>query len=110
MGSRVFAVVRSAEVICQRGDLVDAAGLACMRYDDAATCRACCTRSWWGRPHGDEFRNRWDLLLGALVAAEAVFVAAAAEAERLAGLGVPRRRLDATHDARAIAARVLALA
>ncbi|MBL8728503.1 MAG: hypothetical protein JNM25_08740 [Planctomycetes bacterium] len=107
MGSRVFAVVRSAEVVCQRGDLVDRTGLACTRHDDAATCRVCCTRAWWGQPHADEFRNRWDLLLGGLLSAEAVFVEAAEVVERLAALGVARRRLTATHDARSIAGRVL---
>lgn len=107
MGSRVFAVVRGAEVVCHRGDLVDAAGRACSRFDDAATCRACCARSWWRRPPADEFVNRWDLLLGGLLAAAAVFVDEAAAVERLAATGVAPRRLAVTHAAHAIAQRVL---
>jgi hypothetical protein len=109
MGSRVFAVVRTAEVVCQRGDLIDAAGGACGRIDDALTCQACCARSRRQRPHLDDFRNRWDLLLGGLFAATAVFVPEADDGQHLLGLGVARRQLAASHCPRTIAARVLAV-
>lgn len=107
MGSRVFAVVRGAEIVCHRGDLIDAGGRACNRFDDAATCRACCTLSFWRRPHADEFVNRWDLLLGGLLAAAFVFVDEAEATERLALLGVAHRRLAVTHAAPAIAQRLV---
>lgn len=108
MGSRVFAVVRTAEVVCHRGDLVDASGIACERIDEAAACQACCATSRLRRPGIDEFRNRWDLLLGGLFAAAAVFVPETDAAERLLALGVARRQVTATHGPQAIAARVLA--
>jgi hypothetical protein len=107
MGSLAFAVVRSAEIVCQRGDLVDASGAPCGCFDDAARCRRCCTSVWRRRPRADDFRNRWDLLLAGLAVAEAVFADDEAGAERLVGLGVGRRRIVASHCPRRIVPRVL---
>lgn len=107
MGSRVYAFARGAEVVCHRGDLVDAGGNACTRHDDAVTCRLCCARSWWARPHAHEFENRWDLLVGGLLVAEAVFVDEPAQVEMLAALGVSHRRLFAGLGAAAIAQRIV---
>lgn len=107
MGSRVFAVVRSAEIVCQRGDLVHADGLACTRHDDAERCRSCCRRSWWRSPQPDEFQNRWDLLFGGLLVATAVFVRDAPEAEQLVAHGLAPRQLFAEHGTDAIVRRVL---
>jgi hypothetical protein len=109
MGSDVVAVVRTAELVCHRGDLVDATGNACQRHDDAATCRTCCTRSWWHQPRGLDFENRWDLLLGGLLAAEAVFVRDPAERDLLLGTGIGRGEIVVDHGAPAIARRVLEL-
>ncbi|MBX3465174.1 MAG: hypothetical protein KF830_18560 [Planctomycetes bacterium] len=108
MGCAAFAVVRSAEIVCQRGDLVDAIGEPCTKFDDAARCRACCRRSAWRQPRADDLRNRWDLLLAGLLVAEAVFVADAADAERLASLGLARPHVVVCHRPHEVAGRLLA--
>ena len=106
MGSPAFAVVRSAEVVCQRGDLVHASGAACERFDDAERCRACCARGVVFGPRADDLRNRRDLLLAGLAVAEAVFVEDDVGCARLVSYGLTARRLHATHDVTAIAARL----
>ena len=108
MGSAPIAVLRAAEVVCQRGDLVDAAGLACTQFDDADRCQRCCRASLWSQPHRTELLSRSDLLVAGLLAAEAVFVASPADVELLVASGVPQRTIAADRTLQAIAARVLA--
>ena len=107
MGSAAVAVLRSEELLCQRGDLVHSSGRRCETFDDAARCRQCCAPSNWRRPGTSAFLGRWDLLFGGLSCAAAVFVPDEADCERLATAGVPRRLLAAPADAAAIAARLL---
>lgn len=106
MGSRAFAVVRSDEVVCQRGDLVHATGTPCERFDDAERCRACCARGVLFGPRADDLRNRRDLLLAGLVVADAVFVEDEAGRARLTACGLAARHLHASHDVATIAARL----
>lgn len=106
MGSVAHAIVRATEVVCHRGTLVDADNRPCTIADDAERCRSCCSRSWLQRARAFDFVDRLDLLVGSLVLAAGVFVASAAEAERLAGVGVPRTSLVTTHDVQEIAARI----
>jgi hypothetical protein len=107
LGCEPFAVVRAAEVVCHRGDLVTGAGEACARFLDPERCRACCGGSWWSRPRTDDFRNRSDLLVGSLLVATAVFVRTPAEFEPLIAFGALPRSLVLA-DTEAIAARLLA--
>lgn len=110
MGSLPFAVVRSPEVVCQRGDLVHASGAACGEFLDPERCRRCCTVSWWSRPRGGDFRSRTDLLAASLLAAAAVFVPSPDDEAPVVAFGVAGRSLQVTGDAAAIGARVLAAA
>ena len=107
MGSTPFAVVRSSEIVCHRGDLIHATGLACATFDDASRCCECCAKSKWRRPRPADLHNRWDLLIAGLYSSAAVFVAEEVDCERLAASGVPRRTLCVTQDPRVIGARVL---
>jgi hypothetical protein len=106
LGSRSFAVVRSEEVVCHRGDLVDSAGRACATFDDADRCLECCAVSRWRHPRAGDFSNRWDLLIAGLASAAAVFVRGEADVERLVRVGVPRRILSDAREASEIIARV----
>jgi hypothetical protein len=109
MGSAPFAVARASEVVCQRGDLIDARAQPCSIFEDADRCRACCAASWLRRPRSDEFRNRLDLLVVGLQVCSAVFVETEPEAAMLERIGLPRRVLHAAPlDASSIAARILA--
>ncbi|HEX6811755.1 MAG TPA: hypothetical protein VF384_09045 [Planctomycetota bacterium] len=107
LGSAPIAVVRAAEVVCQRGDLVHASGVACTQFDDPDRCQRCCRASVWSQPHRVELLNRADLLAAGLLAAEAVFVASPAEAEVLVKSGVPQRVITVDGSPQAAAARVL---
>lgn len=108
MGSAPIAVLRGSEVVCQRGNLIHASGVACTKFDDAERCRLCCRASRWGHPHRTELLNRWDLLAAGLLAAEAVFVATQDDAGLLAASGVAQRTIVADWAPQVIAARVLA--
>ena len=108
MGSAPIAVLRAAEVVCQRGDLIHATGVACSKFDDAERCRLCCRASWWGHPHRTELLNRSDLLAAGLLAAETVFVPTQDDAGLLVASGVPQRTIVADWEPQAIAGRVLA--
>ena len=105
MGSAAFAVVRAAEVVCHRGDLVDRTGAACDHFLDAGRCRDCCAGSWWRRPPRTAFADRGDLVAGSLLAARAVFVADPAELPPLVEFGLLPRSLCVANTA-AIAERV----
>lgn len=94
MGSPAFAVVRAAEVLCARGDLVDAAGAACTTTDEPARCRRCVGSGPWRRPALAELQNRREQLVAGLQACRAVFVSAVGEATSLELAGVPRRVLQ----------------
>ncbi len=108
MGSRPFAVVRSPEVVCHRGDLVHASGARCDEFLDAARCRRCCTVSWWSRARAGAFRSRTDLLAASLLAAAAVFVPTPEDMAPLVAFGVAERSLQVSVDPAVIGARVLA--
>lgn len=107
MGSTPFAVAHSSEIVCHRGDLVHATGLACGTFDDAGRCSECCAKSKWRRPRRADLHNRWDLLIAGLYSSAAVFVGEEVDCDRLAASGVPRRTLCVTRDPRVIGARVL---
>jgi hypothetical protein len=110
LGTAPFAVVRAAEVVCQRGDLVHGSGAACAEFLDPERCRRCCAPAWWRRPRALDFQNRLDLLVGGLGAA-GVFVVDPRDVDLLERAGVPRRAIEvaaASDPAAAIAARVLA--
>ena len=108
MGSGAYAVVRAAEVVCHRGDLVARDGAPCSTFNDPARCRRCCAGGFWRTPRADAFRNRGDLLAGSLLAAEAVFVTDPADVATLTAFGVPPASLVPMPDLAAIAARLLA--
>lgn len=108
MGSVPFAVVRAAEVVCHRGDLIEADGSACREPLQPDRCRRCCSGSWWQQPRSDELQNRADLLAGSLLAADAVFVAEPADADLLRRFGANERSLVLAADAEQVAARILA--
>lgn len=108
LGSPVFAVVRAAEVVCHRGDLIDAAGAPCTSFLDAERCRRCCATAPWPAPRVVDLHNRADLLAASLAAATVVFVRDAADAPLLTAFGVPARTVAVAVDADAIAERVLA--
>lgn len=108
MGSRALAVVRGAEVVCHRGDLVDRDGRACQRFDEAERCRRCCATSWWQTPSANDFLARGDLLAGSLLACESVFVADAADAATLVAFGLPSKAIVIGDAPAAIAAQVVA--
>jgi hypothetical protein len=107
MGSAPIAVLRAAELVCHRGDLIHASGVACTKSDDPERCRVCCRASRWGHPHRTELLNRSDLLVAGLLAAEAVFVETQADASLIAASGVPQRAIVADWAPLAIAARIL---
>ncbi|MCA8976972.1 MAG: hypothetical protein KDC98_19770 [Planctomycetes bacterium] len=99
LGSDAVAVVRSAEVVCQRGDLVDGEGEACTDFADAERCAACCCHGK-RRPRSDELRNRLDLFVAGLQACSTVWLGDDDQAERLEQVGVPRRVLrQCSHEA-----------
>jgi hypothetical protein len=108
MGSPAFAVVRAAEVVCRRGDLVDATGAPCERFLDASRCARCCSRSPLQRARAAALLARSDLLAASLLACTAVLVPRASDVESLVAFGVPRRALVVGAAAEAVAARVLA--
>jgi hypothetical protein len=108
LGSRTFAVVRGAEVVCARGDLLHRDGTVCAITDDAERCRRCCAAGLWRRPAADDFRNRSDLLVASLQAATAVFVADAADAVRLRQFGLHAATLVEGLTEAAIVQRLLA--
>lgn len=107
LGAEPFAVVRAAEVVCHRGDLVDRDGLACDDFLDAERCRHCCRASRLRRPRVDELQNRGDLLAASLLVSSAVFVPATDDVRRLEQFGVPPRSLVVAAEPAAIAARLL---
>ncbi|MCA8966034.1 MAG: hypothetical protein H6838_13545 [Planctomycetes bacterium] len=92
MGSRALAVVRAAEVLCHRGDLVDHRGESCTAIDDAERCRRCCSKGLRRAGHAD-LATRLDLLVCCLQVSAAVFVETATEVSQLEQVGVPRRLL-----------------
>lgn len=92
MGTEAIAVVRTAEVVCQRGDLVDRDGAACGDFGDPERCARCC-RSTWRAPHADTFSSRTDLVVVGLQSCRSVWLDAADDAGRLEQVGVPRRTL-----------------
>lgn len=107
MGLAAFAVVRSAEIACQRGDLRTAEGRPCERFDDAPTCAECCGRGRLRRPRADDFRTRWDLLLAGLAACETVFVEDDADRARLTHFGVRELCIVVGHDVAIVAKHLL---
>lgn len=107
LGSPVFAVVRAAEVVCHRGDLIDATGASCTSFLDPERCRRCCASTRWSTPRVADLQGRTDLLAASLGVATAVFVRDAADAPVLTAFGVPVRAIAVTADVDAIAARVL---
>lgn len=106
LGARAFAVLRSAEVVCHRGDLVDRSEDDCRDCRSAERCRWCCS-GWWRRPAADDFRNRADLLAASLQACACIWVPAAADVAPLGDFGLTARVCEVGHDAAAIVARVL---
>ncbi len=92
MGSRAMAVVRAAEVVCHRGDLVDERGESCTTLDDAARCRRCCSAGL-RRAGLADMATRLDLLVCCLQVSSAVLVESGSQAALLEQVGVPRRLL-----------------
>jgi hypothetical protein len=105
LGAPCFAVVRAAEVVCHRGDLVDRLGAPCREFADPVRCRRCCA-SMLRRPHPSAFQGRSDLLAASLLACRAVFVADDADTATLVAFGVPAAAVVVTAEAAAIAARL----
>ncbi len=106
LGARAFAVLRSAEVVCHRGDLVECTGDPCRDCRSPERCRWCCS-GWWNRPAADDFRNRSDLLAASLQACACIWVPAAADVAPLGDFGLTARVCEVGHDAAAIVARLL---
>lgn len=111
MGVPPFAIVRADEVVCQRGDLIDATGNTCANFEDPVRCGRCCTASWLRRAAASEVQNRLELLIASLQVARGVIVREEREAKMLEQAGVPRRNLliaSPADAARVLAARLLA--
>ncbi len=108
LGSVVFAVAQSAEVVCHRGDLLDRSGADCREFSSPERCRRCCAASWWRRPSALAFLDRADSSAASLLAAEAVFVPTPTDGERLLQFGLTARQLVVAADAASIAARLTA--
>ena len=103
LGAPVAAVVRGAEVVCHRGDLVDREAHACAEFLDAARCRRCCA-GWWRAPRVSDLQNRSDLLAASLAACRAVFVPVERDVAMLTAFGVAARSLVVAASAAAVAA------
>ncbi|MFK7739693.1 MAG: hypothetical protein AB8H80_05165 [Planctomycetota bacterium] len=76
MGSPTFAIVKTAELTCARGDRVDRSGASCSDWQDPERCRWCCTPAgFWRRgPSASDVRNRADLIFASLQACAGIFV------------------------------------
>ncbi len=105
LGSPAFAVVRAAEVLCLRGDLVHASGERCASFLEPERCRRCIA-SRWRRANAGAVRARNDLIAASLLASTAVFVADEADVDPLLAFGVPRRSLEVAPDLDVVAARI----
>lgn len=106
MGVPPYAIVRAEEIVCQRGNLIDAGGAACVQFEDPARCGRCCSFSWLRRATASEVQNRLELLIASLQVSRGVIVRDAQEALMLEKAGVPRRNLQVV--ARGDEVRVLA--
>lgn len=106
LGSRTFACVRGAELVCHRGDLLDRDKRICSDWSDADRCRWCCSTSWWSKPRANDLRNRVDLFLAALITCEAIAVPEEQDVERVTGLGVAAERVQLGSSAEALVAHV----
>lgn len=116
LGVATVVSLRSAPVLCHRGDLVHADGSTCGEWLDAARCAACCQRSspgglsrfgatlagiltalrWPLHPYPSllAFENRRELLLGGLQVVDRVCVEDEAEADRVRSLGIRAGHLE----------------
>jgi hypothetical protein len=110
LGSPAFAVVRAAEVVCHRGDLIDRDGKACSEHEDPLRCRWCCCTSFWRRAPVVDFANRADLLFAGLAAAERIFVPDEGDAAVLVAAGLPRAVVALGHEPSTVLQNVLATA
>ncbi|MCA8949240.1 MAG: hypothetical protein KDE27_07045 [Planctomycetes bacterium] len=93
LGPTCVGVVRAAEVVCQRGDLVDRDGSVCTAIDDPERCTWCCSGPVFRRARPDGFRNRLDLVVAGLQAAATVWLPDGDDPALLERVGVPRRAL-----------------
>lgn len=101
LGSPTIACVRSAELVCHRGDLLDRDKRVCEVWDDAERCRWCVSGSWWSRPRAHDLRNRIDLMVASLHTCAAVAVPEERDVQRVCDLGVAAAKLrvgDAPED------------
>ncbi|MBK8976024.1 MAG: glycosyltransferase [Planctomycetes bacterium] len=101
-----------AELVCHRGTLIDGAGAACTRWDDAERCFDCCTTpgpgalsagaAFWARvtrsfgplsrvPRLVDFENRLDMVIHGLDVADVVVLATEADRAALDALALPMR-------------------
>lgn len=116
MGASTVISIRSAKVLCHRGDLIHGDGSLCGTWDDARRCAACCLTpsergiggfgSVVGRflgairwpvnpyPTAVDFLNRTELLLGGLQVADSVVVRSAAEKEQITSVGLRTELID----------------
>jgi hypothetical protein len=92
LGFVSVGVVRAAEVLCHRGDLVDRDGAACVDFLDPERCARCC-RSGPRRASAIELEGRLDLAIAGLQNCEVVWLAAEDGLDGLVAAGVPRRLL-----------------
>jgi hypothetical protein len=110
MGVPPFAIVRAEEIVCQRGNLVDAGGSACVRFEEPGHCGRCCSASWLRRALASEVQNRLELVVASLQVARGVIVRSESDATMLEQVGVPRRSLWVVppgHEVRELSERLL---
>lgn len=114
LGAPSVVSMRAVDLLCHRGTLVNERAEACDEWDVPERCAECCAVAFeggltaaqarWARrlsflgawspyPGPVDFLNRFEVLLGGLLAAGLVLAGSETEAELLARAGVPAGRL-----------------
>jgi len=108
LGSRTYASVRGAELVCHRGDLLDRDKKICTEWSDADRCRWCCSPVWFGKPTTSDMLNRVDLIIAGLLTCAGIFVPDASDVAYVTSLGISAEVLEAVSTAEQMVERVWA--
>ena len=96
MGQAAVVETTAAAVLCHRGTLLHASGMACAEFDQPERCAACCGLA---RRTRVELANRLELVLGCLLVAAQVVVPDERDRQLLLAAGLSARQLRiASHD------------